>query len=57
MDNLQMFMGFGRITSEATFEQFRETQNGIHRRADLMTHIGQEGTLSLVSRIGGLFGF
>ena len=51
-----MFMGFSRITSEAPFEQFRETQNGIHRRADLMTHIGQEGTLGLVGGFGGLFG-
>ena len=56
MDDLQVFTGFNGVTSEATFDQFRETQDRIHRRADLMTHIGQEGALGLVGRNGLLFG-
>ena len=34
-----------------------KADNGIERRAQLMTHIGEEGTLGLVGRLGGGTGF
>jgi len=45
---------FGQLRVAA--HQARETQNCVERRAQLMTHVGQEGALGAVGHLGGLFG-
>ena len=37
--------------------QFGETDHAIHRRADFVAHIGEEGGLGLGSAFGGILGF
>ena len=36
--------------------QVRKTQHRVHRRADLVAHVGQEGALGLVGRVSRLLG-
>jgi hypothetical protein len=37
-------------------EQVGHADDGVHRGADLVAHVGQEGALGLVGRLGGLLG-
>jgi len=38
------------------FQQLREAQHGVHRRPDLMAHVGQEGRLGLIGAFRLLLG-
>ena len=49
---LQAHLGLGALHTAS--QQVGQTDDGVHRRADFMTHVGQEGTLGPVGRVGGL---
>ncbi len=56
MNGIEIPQAVRRIFSESPFEDFRETEDGVHRRSDFMAHIGQKSALGLVGGFGLLFG-
>ena len=47
---------FVLVARDTTPQQLGEAQDGVHRGADLVAHIGQEIALGLVGRLGLLLG-
>ena len=43
--------------ADITAQQMGQADDGIHRRADFMAHVGEEGTLRPARRLGCLLGF
>ena len=43
-----------RAAAGVTLHQVREADDGVHRRADLMADVGQEGALGTVGRLGAV---
>ena len=43
--------------AQIVLQQFAETQNGVHRRADFVAHVGEEDGFFLVAVFGPKFGF
>src|SRR5262249_26011962 len=42
VDGFEIFLGIDTIVSIAALEQFGKAENGIHRGADVVAHIGEE---------------
>ena len=52
MDRFEIFRLLSGIIVHAATQHFSEAQDGIHRRPDFMTHVGEKGTLGLVGGFG-----
>ncbi len=59
---LRRFADLRQLVARAGFldvfvQQVGEADDRVHRRADLVTHVGQEGAFGAVGRLGGILRF